>query len=208
MRVGRAFLVAMTVAALCLASRAARADTARRGLYIGFGAGPAYVAGSLAYGNGTTAFDDTIEGAGADLRLAVGYAPIGGLAVALQLQSSMTSATFHVPGGSSTVILVQSVGALTDWYPDDRGPLHLELGVGYVVSSFPLQSRESCGGCTPVSPGIGGDGMRGQAGAGLSWGSRRFNWGPLLEVSAFRATNRATRIDAGAVALDLSFAWF
>ncbi len=200
--------MAVAVAALCLAPRAAWAETPRRGLYVGFGAGPTYVGGNFAYDNGIPAWHDSIDGPGADLRLAVGYAPIGGLAVALQLQSSMTGVDVHVPGGSNNVMLLESVGALMDWYPDDRGPLHAELGFGYVVSAFPFGSREDSGGSVASAPGIGGDGVRGQAGVGMSWGSRRFNWGPLLEVSALRATNPATRVNARAVALDLSLSWF
>lgn len=193
---------------LTLSTRAAAEGAPRRGLYTALAFGPTFVGGKVDYSSGTTSFHEDFSGYGGDLQFALGYAPAEGLAVAVRVGSSLTDAEVRVPDGSRDVFTVWSAGALIDWFPFASVPAHLELGLGYTVSTFLAGGTDHTEGQTN-RPGLGGDGVVGRAGAGYLFGSRSgFGLGPLLAVSTLRTRNPATRTAASSIALLLQLTWF
>ncbi len=205
----RAALVIASVSMVLARTAPVRAaDEPRRDWYTALAFGPAFVAGSVDYSGETAKFRDEISGGGGALLFAMGYAPADGLAVALEVGASITHAEVRVPDGSRDFFSVWSAGALVDWYPRPSGPVHLQLGLGYTVSTF-LAGGTDHGGGQKSQPGLGGDGVIGRAGVGYVFRSgSAFELGPLLSLSTLRTSNAAATTEASGVALLLQLSWF
>jgi len=200
-------IVALLSTLAATTTHAWAADAPRRGLYSALALGPAFVAGEVDYASDATSFHESFAGGGGDLHFAMGYAPVDGFAIAVGGGTSITDAEVRVPRGSRDVFSAWTAGALIDWYPHASGATHIELGLGYCVSTFLAGGRDSGGQAS--QPGLGGDGAFGRAGVGYVFRSRTgFGIGPLLAVSMLRTRNSAAHTRASSVALLLQLSWF
>ncbi|HMR04475.1 MAG TPA: hypothetical protein PKA88_01840 [Polyangiaceae bacterium] len=199
---------ALLATLLTVSTRARAEDAPRRGLYTALAFGPTFVAGKVDYSKEETSIHEDFSGGGGDLRFAIGYAPSEGLAVAVRVGTSLTDAEVRVPDGSRDIFTVWSAGALIDWFPFASVPAHLELGLGYTVTTF-LAGGTDSGGGQDSRPGLGGDGAVGRAGVGYLFArSADFGIGPLLAVSTLRTRNATTRTAGNGIALLLQLTWF
>ncbi len=213
---------ALSLAAVCAIPRAARAappgDTSpRRGLYLHAAMGPDVMGGKVSYSgqvgvaepSRVYSYQAGFSGVGAEVDLAAGWAPLDGLAIALEgrgiLQMTGEAKFAH---STLSYLSLQSYGGLVDYYPFPTGPIHVELGAGYAINEYESEEDTNLAPGTIVVHSDDMTGVLGHTGVGYEWRAKTgFQVGPLLDVWVTRLASKEGRTTARGLTLMISAGW-
>ena len=209
--------VASIILAVVATAGQAPADEPRRGVYAALALGPAFAAGTASYSGSTlpgygaprpVSASDGFTGVGPDVRVALGYAPVDGLAIAPELRGffiALRGARF--PYSSLDIFPLWSIGGAVDWYPEPAGPVHVVLGAGYAKSTL-MGSGEDIGAADNITVDWHVSGPIVHAAVGYTKrAGATFGYGPLLDVTALRLTSTDARASAACITLALGLSW-
>ncbi len=148
-------------------------------------------------------FSASLTGVGVDETLALGFAPIEGLALGVEgrLLFHQGNTVWPTPraGVRNPALLV--LGGVVDYYPMPHEATHIVLGLGVLEAG--LQQVYAPVGFDSMS------GVFGHAGIGWTWRAwRGIELGPLLDFYRGRATQGTARLEIYGGALALQAAWF
>lgn len=211
--------LAVALCALARAASAAPPDSPRprKGLYLHAAMGPALIGGNVSYsGQMKTggisreySYADGFSGLGADVNLAAGWAPLDGLAIALEGRAILqVTGSARLPHATLSYLSLQSLGGLVDYYPAPTGPFHVDLGAAYAQSEYASVEDAVL---VPGSVVVHADdmsGVLGHAGVGYDWRAKTgFQFGPVLDVWTTRLTSAEGRTSVQGVSLTISAGW-
>jgi hypothetical protein len=208
--------------ALCAIPRVASAAPPksagpRKGLYLRAGIGPDVMSGKVSYSassavGGTASkyvYEAGFNGAGADVDLAAGWAPLDGLAIALEGRAILQmTGSAKLPHTTLSYLSLQSLGGLVQYYPFPRGPVHVDFGAGYARTEYASEEDAVLSPRTIVVHADDMSGVLAHAGVGYDWRARMgFQVGPVLDAWETRLSSKEGRTTARGVSLLIAAGW-
>jgi len=189
----------------------------RKGLFLRAAIGPDVMSGKVSFST-TTAVSGTptlysyeagFNGVGADVDLAAGWAPLDGLAIAVEGRAILQmTGSAKLPHTTLSYLSLQSLGGLVQYYPFSTGPVHVDFGAGYARTEYASEEHAVL---SPRTIALHADDMSGllaHAGIGYDWRARTgFQVGPLLDVWETRLSSNDGRTTARGVSLLISAGW-
>lgn len=189
----------------------------RRGLYLRAAMGPDVMSGNVSYG-GTIAlagparpysYQAGFGGAGADVHLALGWAPIDGLAIGVEVRDILQmTGSAKFAHATLSYLSLQSVGGLVDYYPYPAGPIHVNLGLAYAQTEYASEEEANLSPGTIVVHADDMTGVLGHTGVGYEWRAKTgFQFGPLLDFWITRLSSNYGRTNARGASLLIEAGW-
>lgn len=214
-----ATLCAASVCAIPRAASAAPPTSAgpRRGLFLRAAMGPDLMSGKVSFSSTIDvpgparvySYEAGFSGLGAEVDLAAGWAPLDGLAVALEGRGILQmTGSAKLPHTTLSNLSLQTFGGLVEYYPFARGPLHVDFGAGYARTEYVSEEEANLSPGTIVVHADDMTGVLAHTGVGYDWRAKTgFQVGPVLDVWVTRLTSDEGRTTARGVSLLISAGW-